>query len=104
VTPGFFEDYLNAENVLLRPYGAGESIAFNFAYNLLTLKFMKASQQLTNDRLAKSLDSLNIGKVVCCFFIYLCIGKVVCCWFFFISILVKLFVGLFLKPSLLQSF
>ncbi|KAK7498039.1 hypothetical protein BaRGS_00010627 [Batillaria attramentaria] len=61
VTPGFFEDYLNAENVLLRPYGGGEMITFNFAYNLLTLKFMKASQQLTDDRLMMSLEKMNIA-------------------------------------------
>ncbi|KAK7498085.1 hypothetical protein BaRGS_00010673, partial [Batillaria attramentaria] len=61
VTPGFFEDYLNAENVLLRPYGGGEMITFNFAYNILTLRFMKTSEQLTNDRLAIALDELNIA-------------------------------------------
>ncbi|XP_071092281.1 CD109 antigen-like [Haliotis cracherodii] len=60
VTPGFFEDYLNAENVLWRPYGTGENIAFNFAYNLLTLRFMKASQQLSEDALQKALYYMNI--------------------------------------------
>lgn len=61
VTPGFFEDYLNAENILMRPYGAGENIAFNFAYNLLTLKFMKASQQLTDERLMTALEAMNVA-------------------------------------------
>ena len=61
VTPGFFEDYLNAENVLYHPYGAGEMVTFNFAYNLLTLKFMKASQQLDNDQLLKSLKEMNVA-------------------------------------------
>ncbi|XP_048253504.1 CD109 antigen-like [Haliotis rufescens] len=60
VTPGFFEDYLNAENVLWRPYGTGENTAFNFAYNLLTLRFMKASQQLSEDALQKALYYMNI--------------------------------------------
>ncbi|XP_046585013.1 LOW QUALITY PROTEIN: murinoglobulin-1-like [Haliotis rubra] len=60
VTPGFFEDYLNAENVLWRPYGTGENIAFNFAYNLLTLRFMKASQQLSEEALQKALYYMNI--------------------------------------------
>ena len=62
MTPGFFEDYLNAENILHRPYGAGEMIAFNFAYNLYTLKFMKASEQLDQVQLQKSLREMNIGE------------------------------------------
>ncbi|XP_059162065.1 LOW QUALITY PROTEIN: C3 and PZP-like alpha-2-macroglobulin domain-containing protein 8 [Physella acuta] len=61
VTPGFFEDYLHAENTILRPYGGGEMITYNFAYNLLTLKFMKASQQLPDDQLMKSLREMNIA-------------------------------------------
>ncbi|XP_076469788.1 CD109 antigen-like [Babylonia areolata] len=61
VTPGFFEDYLNAENVLLRPYGGAEMITFNFAYNIQTLKFMKNSQQLPDDRLKTTLDQANIA-------------------------------------------
>ena len=76
VTPGFFEDYLNAENILYRPYGGGEMITFNFAYNLLTLKFMKASQQLTNDRLQSSLKEMNTGRFILFLFpnIYDCKG------------------------------
>ncbi|GFO11263.1 Cd109 antigen-like isoform x3 [Plakobranchus ocellatus] len=61
VTPGFFEDYLNAENILHRPYGGGEMIAFNFAYNLYTLFFMKASEQLDPEQLSKSLKEMNIA-------------------------------------------
>jgi hypothetical protein len=62
VTPGFFEDYLNAENVLWRPYGGGEQITFNFAYNLFTLQFMKNYNQLSVERLATALKEMNIGK------------------------------------------
>ncbi|KAK7114535.1 CD109 antigen-like [Littorina saxatilis] len=61
VTPGFFENYLNAENVLWRPYGGGEQITFNFAYNLMTLQFMKKYNQLSNERLAIALDEMNIA-------------------------------------------
>ncbi|KAL8603129.1 hypothetical protein ACOMHN_059301 [Nucella lapillus] len=61
VTPGFFEDYLNAENVLYRPYGGGEMITFNFAYNIQTLKFMKNSQQLPDDRLRTTLQKANVA-------------------------------------------
>lgn len=34
---------------------------FNFAYNLLTLKFKKANQQLSNDILQRTLKYMNIG-------------------------------------------
>ncbi|KAK7114537.1 CD109 antigen-like [Littorina saxatilis] len=61
VTPGFFEEYLNAENVMHRPYGGGEQITFNFAYNLITLKFMKASQQLSDEQLLNTLRKCNIA-------------------------------------------
>ncbi|KAK6185943.1 hypothetical protein SNE40_008070 [Patella caerulea] len=61
VTPGFFEDYLNAENILHRPYGGGEMITFNFAYNLITLRFMKASQQLSDEVLKIGLKNMNIA-------------------------------------------
>lgn len=35
---------------------------FNFAYNLLTLKFKKANQQLDPEVLSRTLDYLNIGN------------------------------------------
>jgi len=46
---------------MYRPYGAGEMNMFNFAYNLLTLKFKKANQQLPNDVLKRTLHYMNIG-------------------------------------------
>ncbi|GAB1599163.1 C3 and PZP-like alpha-2-macroglobulin domain-containing protein 8 [Argonauta hians] len=61
VTPGFFEEYLNAENILYRPYGVAENIIFNFAYNVLTLKFKKASMQLSDETLRTSLKYLNVA-------------------------------------------
>ncbi|BFZ13295.1 hypothetical protein BsWGS_16334 [Bradybaena similaris] len=61
VAPGFFEDYLNAENILMRPYGGGEMITFNFAYNLYVLRFMKASEQLSDEQLVKSLREMSIA-------------------------------------------
>ncbi|KAJ8303360.1 LOW QUALITY PROTEIN: hypothetical protein KUTeg_019756 [Tegillarca granosa] len=61
VTPGFFREYLTVEDLMYKPYGAGEMNMFNFAYNLLTLKFKKANQQLSNDVLKKALSYMNIG-------------------------------------------
>lgn len=61
VTPGFFKLYMNCEDIFRKPYGAGEMNMFNFAYNLLTLKFKKANQQLSPETLATSLEYLNVG-------------------------------------------
>lgn len=61
MTPGFFQEFPTAEDILYRPYGSGEMNMFNFAYNLLTLKFKKANQQLSNDILQRTLKYMNIG-------------------------------------------
>ncbi|XP_048773201.1 CD109 antigen-like [Ostrea edulis] len=61
VTPGFFREFPTAEDILYRPYGSAEMNMFNFAYNLLTLKFKKANQQLSNDVLQTSLKYMNIA-------------------------------------------
>jgi hypothetical protein len=62
VTPGFITYYMNCEDIFRKPYGAGEMNMFNFAYNLLTLKFKKANQQLDPEVLSRALDYLNVGK------------------------------------------
>ena len=61
--PGFFEKSLNAENLLYRPYGGGEMVTFNFAYNMHTLRFMKWSNQLENAQLTHVLGEMNFGKL-----------------------------------------
>ncbi|WAR12173.1 CPMD8-like protein [Mya arenaria] len=60
VTPGFFKLYMNCEDIFRKPYGAGEMNMFNFAYNLLTLKFKKTNQQLPPDVLSTALRYLNV--------------------------------------------
>jgi hypothetical protein len=62
VTPGIFREFPTTEDILYRPYGSAEMNMFNFAYNLLTLKFKKVNQQLNNDVLQTSLKHMNIGK------------------------------------------
>lgn len=61
VTPGFFKLYMNCEDIFRKPYGAGEMNMFNFAYNLLTLRFMKTNQQLPQETLSTALQYLNVG-------------------------------------------
>ena len=79
VTPGFIEDYLNAENILWRPYGGGEQITFNFAYNLFTLQFMKNYNQLSNERLSVALNEMNIGEF--CLFLSSHVRRISCAYF-----------------------
>ena len=55
---------MNAEDIFRKPYGSGEMNMFNFAYNLLTLRFKKANQQLDAKTLKTSLAYLNIGRYI----------------------------------------
>ncbi|ELT94901.1 hypothetical protein CAPTEDRAFT_205407 [Capitella teleta] len=61
VGPGFFEDYLDAENTLRKPFGSAEQNMYNFAYNLYNLKYLKATNQLKPERLQASLKHLNLA-------------------------------------------
>lgn len=62
VGPGFFEEYLDAENTLRKPFGSAEQNMYNFAYNLYNLKYLKATNQLDQQTLATSLGHLNLGE------------------------------------------
>ena len=64
VTPGFFKKYMNCEDIFRKPYGGAEMNMFNFAYNLLTLRFKKANKQLPPDVLKTALSYLNIGMFI----------------------------------------
>lgn len=61
--PGFFVDYLDAEVTLRKPFGSGEQNAYNFAYTLYNLLYLKATNQLKAEVLDKALHHLNIGSV-----------------------------------------
>lgn len=61
VGPGFFEEYLDAENTLRKPFGSAEQNMYNLAYNLYNLKYLKATDQLRQDVLERTLYHLNIG-------------------------------------------
>lgn len=62
VGPGFFEEFLNAENTLRKPYGSAEQNMYNFAYNLYNLLYLKATDQLSDQTLVTTLNYLNIGE------------------------------------------
>ena len=64
VGPGMFEKYLDALNVLRRPTGCGEPYMFDFAVNLYTLKYLKATSQLSETILLNALDYMNIGRYI----------------------------------------
>ena len=62
VAPGFYANLLNADNVLYRPYGSGESAAFNLAYNILVLLFQWESDQVDLEEETRVLKDLNDGE------------------------------------------
>ena len=62
VGPGFFEEFLTAENTLHKPFGSAEQNMYNFAYTLYNLLYQKASDQLKVDTLYSALDHLGISK------------------------------------------
>ena len=62
VGPGFFKPFLDAENYMHKPYGAAENNVFNLAINLYMLKFLKVTNQLSNEVLANGLSYINLGK------------------------------------------
>ena len=66
VGPGFIEDYLDAETTLHKPFGSGEQNAYNFAYTLYNLLYLKFSNQLQLDKLDRALYHLNIGTSRLC--------------------------------------
>lgn len=66
VGPGFFAPYLDAENMMRKPYGCAEQNLFNFAANLYYLKFLKVTNQLKNTVLKDALNFMNLGKFIVC--------------------------------------
>ena len=60
--PGFFKPYLDAENLIRKPYGCAEQNTFNFAANLYYLKFLKITNQLRTKVQNDALNYMNLGK------------------------------------------
>ena len=65
VAPGFYENLLNADNVLYRPYGSGEAAAFNLAYNIHVLLYQWESDQADMEEQDRVLRDLNVGEFYC---------------------------------------
>ena len=62
VGPGFTQPYLDAETLINKPFGSAEQNMFNFATNLYNLKYLKITNQLSQDVLQKALNGMNLGK------------------------------------------
>ena len=60
--PGFFEEFLTAENTLRKPYGSAEQNMYNFAYTLYNLLYQRASDQLAAQTLSTALEHLGLSK------------------------------------------
>ena len=53
-------DSMNVESALRKPYGAAEQNMYNFAYNLYNLKYLKATNQLNQALLERTLKEMNL--------------------------------------------
>jgi len=51
---------MNVESLLRKPYGAAEQNMYNFAYSLYNLKYLKATNQLTQTKLKETLGEMNL--------------------------------------------
>ena len=66
--PGFFEDHLDAANVVGVPHDSAEGYMFDFAINLAVLKHLQATNALNRDKslvvmeYMKSSNSLHVFK------------------------------------------
>jgi len=61
IGPGFFQDFLDAENTIRKPFGSAEQNMYNFAYNLYNLLYLKLTNQQDLSRLRTTLDHMNIA-------------------------------------------
>ena len=64
VGPGFFEEFLTAENTLRKPYGGAEQNMYNFAYTLYNLLYLKQSNQLKQHVLQTALRHMGDSKFI----------------------------------------
>lgn len=56
--PGLFKSYVTQDSVMDVKEGSGETYIFDFGYNVLTLRFLKATDQLDQSTLTTSLIGL----------------------------------------------
>ena len=58
--PGFYEDFLNTENTLRKPYGGAEANIYNFAFNLYMIIYLKETDQLQDHVLHRTISYLDL--------------------------------------------
>ncbi|CAD5111927.1 DgyrCDS1188 [Dimorphilus gyrociliatus] len=58
---GFFKPFLNAMNMMRKPFGAAEQNAFNIAVNIYYLRYLKETNQLRKEVLKDALTGVNIA-------------------------------------------
>lgn len=61
VGPGFYEDFLNTENTLRKPYGGAEANIYNFAFNLYMIIYLKETDQLQDHVLHRTISYLDLS-------------------------------------------
>ena len=64
--PGFFQPYITQDAILDIKEGHGETMLFEFAYNILWLRFLKVTDQSNESTMVKALKGLAKSKFQVC--------------------------------------
>ena len=62
--PGFTSTRLTLQNQAGVFEGTGEQYVFNLAYNMNWVRFLKITNQITNDKLAEVLENMTKGMTI----------------------------------------
>ena len=61
--PGFFEDHLDAANVVGVPHDSAEGYMFDFAINLAVLKHLQATNALNLEKSLLAMDYMKSSEL-----------------------------------------
>ncbi len=67
--PGFFEPYLDCNNMLQVPHDSAEGYMFDFAINLAVLKHLQATNALDKEKSYAALDYMKSSMIFSQFFL-----------------------------------
>ena len=59
VSPGFFEDHLDAGNTVSIPDDSAEGYMYDYAINLQTLRYLQRTRALSDDVAQKALEYME---------------------------------------------
>ena len=60
--PGFYEDYLNMDNTLGLPHDSADGYMYDFAVNLLELRYLQITNSLTQEAQEKAISYMQSSE------------------------------------------